>query len=187
MTGLLEVVRIQFADSCDRLGRILAGLEDDEFFWEPVDGCWTVHRRDDDRGVTADGAGDWVIDYVLPEPDPAPVTTIAWRVIHMAGDNEVYWDHAFGTGALTFDLQIPGTASEATRWLRDTQQRLLDTLDGLTERDLDKPVATNWGDAWPTYRIFTAMTHEQYHHGAEVSLLRDLYRHRPLRAATSRQ
>ena len=180
MTTLGEVVRDQFVDSCSRLDSMLVGLADVEFFWEPADGCWTVHRRGDDRGFTTDGAGDWVIDYVLPEPDPAPVTTSGWRLVHMANCNIVYWDYAFGPATLTFDLDIPSTADTAVERLRESQSMLLTTLDSLDETELDTPVATNWGEMWPTYRIFTAMTHEQYHHGAEISLLRDLYRNRPL-------
>ncbi len=48
----------------------LEGLTDDEYFWEPVPGCWTLHR---------DGA----IDFEFPAPEPAPVTTIAWRMAHV--------------------------------------------------------------------------------------------------------
>src|SRR5919204_3785123 len=48
----------------------LNGLTDDEYFWEPVQGCWTVHR---------DGA----IDFTYPPPQPEPFTTIAWRMAHV--------------------------------------------------------------------------------------------------------
>ncbi len=39
-------------------------------------------------------------------------------------------------------------------------------------------VRTNWGDRWPVSRIFTCLINEQIHHGAEISLLRDLCRNR---------
>ena len=29
------------------------------------------------------GAGDLVIDFAFPEPDPAPFTTIGWRLAHV--------------------------------------------------------------------------------------------------------
>jgi hypothetical protein len=51
-------------------------------------------------------------------------------------------------------------------------------LEGLTEPDLDRLVPTNWGERWPAYRIFATLINEQVHHGAEISLLRDLYRYR---------
>ena len=46
------------------------GLSDDEYFWEPVPGCWTLHR-------------DGRIDFASPPPQPEPVTTIAWRFAHV--------------------------------------------------------------------------------------------------------
>src|SRR5918997_1403799 len=52
----------------------LRGLTDDEYFWEPVPGCWSVRRRDD---------GTWSMDWEWPTPTPPPVTTIAWRLAHM--------------------------------------------------------------------------------------------------------
>ena len=45
----------------------LEGLTDEEYFWQPVPDCWTVHP---------DGA----IDFTFPQPQPAPFTTIAWRL-----------------------------------------------------------------------------------------------------------
>ena len=48
----------------------LDGLTDDEYFWAPVPNCWTVHP---------DGA----IDFSHPAPEPAPFTTIAWRLAHV--------------------------------------------------------------------------------------------------------
>jgi hypothetical protein len=37
---------------------------------------------------------------------------------------------------------------------------------------------TNGGEWWPCHKIFTTLIHEQVHHCAEISLLRDLYRNR---------
>ena len=59
----------------------LEGLTDEEFFWEPVPGCWTVHPNE---------GGRWVVDYTLPEPDPPPFTTIAWRLVHVAACKIMY-------------------------------------------------------------------------------------------------
>ena len=61
----------------------LAGLTDDEYFWEPVPSCWSVRRRADATTSKAMGAGEFVLDYAFPEPEPAPVTTIAWRLAHI--------------------------------------------------------------------------------------------------------
>lgn len=178
MTTGSDILRRQFDDSSAKLATILDGLSDEEFFWEPVEGCWTVHRRSDTRDVDADGSGEWVIDYVVPEPEVAPFTTLAWRVVHIAIVNYLYWDYAFGPATLSFDLDNPGTAGEAVQWLARSQEALSRELARLPEADLDRPRLTNWGERWPTYRIFTTLITEQVHHGAEISLLKDLYRYR---------
>ena len=57
MTTGIDVLRIRaYTTSCDSLRRVLAGVSEEEFFWEPVGGCWTVHRRSQDRGVSVDGS-----------------------------------------------------------------------------------------------------------------------------------
>lgn len=61
----------------------LLGLTDDEYLWEPVPGCWNLRPRAEAATPMAAGGGDVVADFALPEPDPAPVTTIAWRIGHL--------------------------------------------------------------------------------------------------------
>jgi Protein of unknown function (DUF664) len=64
-----------------------------------------------------------------------------------------------------------------SRWLFASQRQLSDALAAQTDdADLDRLVPTNWGEQWPVGRIFTTIINEQTHHGAEISLLRDLYR-----------
>jgi hypothetical protein len=125
-----------------------------------------------------DGSGEWVIDYEVPDPEPAPVTTIAWRLVHIAAVNYLYWDYAYGPATMSFDLEMPGSAGAAVTWLVESQQPFTAKLAELTDADLEAPCKTNWGDIWPAYRIFTTLIDEQVHHGAEISLLRDLYRNR---------
>lgn len=178
MTSASELLRTSYAASCRSLRRILTGVSDAEFFWEPVADCWTVHPRSESRGVNADGSGEWVIDYDPSQPRPAPFTTIAWRTLHIASVNYLYWDYAFGSASLTFDLELPGDAQEATDWLFASHQPITDALEGLTDTDIDKLVPTNWGEEWPIHQVIGTLITEQVHHGAEISLLRDLYRNR---------
>jgi uncharacterized damage-inducible protein DinB len=178
MTTGVDILRTAYASSCDTLRRVLTGVTDVEFFWEPVAGCWTVHPRSEDRGVSVDGSGEWVIDYDPAQPQPAPFTTIAWRTVHVASVNYLYWDYAFGTASLSFDLEMPGDVAEATDWLFASHEPILDVMADLTEADLDQLVPTNWGDRWPIHRIVATLVNEQVHHGAEISMLRDLYRNR---------
>ncbi len=178
MTTAIDVLQSAYQRSCDKLHQILDGIGEPEFFWEPVAGSWTVHRRSEPRGVVTGGSGEWVLDYDPTEPQPAPFTTIAWRTLHIASMNYLYWDYAFGTASLSFDLEMPGSVEEATDWLFASHLPLLDVLGGIGEEELDKMAPTHWGDQWPVHRILATVINEQVHHGAEVSLLRDLYRYR---------
>ena len=56
----------------------------------PGGACAGVRRR----SPMAAGAGDTVADFDYPEPDPAPFTTIAWRMAHLSVG-------VFGTGPPT--------------------------------------------------------------------------------------
>ncbi|HSZ98829.1 MAG TPA: DinB family protein [Streptosporangiaceae bacterium] len=176
MTTGIDVLRSAYTASCDSLRRILDGVGEDEFFWEPVGGCWTVHRRSEDRGVSVDGRGEWVLDYDPSRPGPPPFTTMAWRTVHIAGGNYVYWDYAFGSASLTFDLELPGDVIEATDWLFASHELWTGELAALTDADLDRKVPSPRGEPWPLHRLFATLITEQVHHGAEISLLRDLFR-----------
>ena len=63
----------------DRLGGRLSGLTDEEYFWEPVAGCWSLRQNDQGRWLLDGGGGG-------PAPDPAPLTTIAWRLGGLSPD-----------------------------------------------------------------------------------------------------
>src|SRR5262245_51608746 len=84
----------------------LDGLSDTEYFWEPVEGCWSVRP---------DANGRYAIDLVRPEPQPPPVTTIAWRMCHIIG-SVLALRNARYFGGVPFDgetFAYPGTAREA--------------------------------------------------------------------------
>ncbi len=144
------------------------GLTDDEFWWEPVPGAWTVRRGE---------SGRWAADYEEPDPVPAPFTTIAWRLDHIIECKIMYREYAFGAARLTWpELDSAHTAGDAIAELERGHAALVHDLEGLSDEDLDRPRATNWGEEWPTWRIFWTMIHHDIHHGAEIGVLRDLYR-----------
>lgn len=72
MASCVELLRGAFAESSEALSRVLADIEDEEFFWEPVAGCWTLHPRSQVRAASADGSGEWAIDYEVPDLTPLP-------------------------------------------------------------------------------------------------------------------
>jgi hypothetical protein len=145
----------------------LHDVTEDEFFWEPVPGSWTVFR---------DERGRWDHHYEEPDPEPAPFTTIAWRLTHIAMCKVMYHEHAFGPGELTWlTIETPGTPDGALDMLDAGHALLTEDLAELDDTDLERPVPTNWGEEWPAWRIFWTMTHHDAHHGGEIGALRDLY------------
>src|SRR6266508_5799100 len=59
-----------------------------------------------------------------PVPDPAPFTTIGWRLVHVADCKVMYHEWAFGPRKLTFpDLAPPATAAGAVARLEEGHQR----------------------------------------------------------------
>ncbi|HEY3009528.1 MAG TPA: DinB family protein [Micromonosporaceae bacterium] len=158
----------------------LAGLTDEEYLWEPVAGCWTVRPGPD--GVHG-------LDGHWPEPAPPPVTTIAWRMMHIAVG--CLWTKAsafFGDGSVPDDADmfdprhepadLPATADEAVAFLERAYGRWHDGIAGLDEGGLTAPLgakgAVYAGD--PMVELMVHVNREIIHHGGEIGVLRDLYR-----------
>jgi hypothetical protein len=168
----IKLLRNQWWGSCDRLLQRLDGLTDEEYRWEPVAGCWNVRPND------ASPSG-WTVDYPEVPPDPPPVTTIAWRMLHISDGNTIYWEHAFGPRQRNFwDLNPHGDAVGAIEYLTASQGPIKATLSELNDSALDEMRPTQFGVEWPARRVLSVLIDEQVHHGAEIALLRDLYRHR---------
>lgn len=163
----------------------LEGLTDEEYLWEPAPGAWTVRRSGEAPPPTANhvvGEGEWVLDYGFPEPSPAPVTTIAWRLAHVVVGVFGQRAHShFGAPAADYATwDYPGTAQEALRQLDQTYAAWSAGVLGLTEESLLEPVGEAEG-AWAAEPMLTLVLHinrEAIHHLAEVALLRDLWAHR---------
>jgi hypothetical protein len=105
------------------------------------------------------------------------VTTIGWRVVHLAVGAEVYLDTTFAGGTSTFaDAEIPGAASEAVARLHDAQARLLAHFAEVDDAALTRPTPTHSGEDLPLWQLLWTSIVEQFHHGAEIGTLRDCRR-----------
>jgi uncharacterized damage-inducible protein DinB len=157
----------------------LQGLSDAEYFWEPVPGCWSLRPRAESRTPMAAGAGAMLLDYAYPEPDPPPLTTIAWRLNHvlvavLGRRNAAY----FGGAEIDYQSFVyPETAADALAELDRQYARWIGGVRALTPAELATPV----GDREPAYPqtpmagLVLHIHREMIHHGAEIALLRDLY------------
>ncbi len=160
----------------------LATLTDEEYLWEPVTGAWNVRPRGTGTAPMAVGAGEFTIDFALPEPQPAPVTTIAWRMGHiLVGVLGARLANHFGGEPVGYESYgYPGTADAALAELDRMYAAWLDGVRGLGVAGLGGkcgPAEGPFADQ-PMAGLVLHINREMLHHGAEIALLRDLYAHR---------
>lgn len=169
MGGAAELLVRELDDAYALIRARVDGLTDEEFFWEPVPGCWTVRQ---------DGLGRWSVDYPEPpHPEPPPFTTVGWRLMHVAECKIMYHEYAFGAARLTWpEIDSAHTAATAIAQLDEGHRLLRGDLERLEDADLARERLTNWGERWPTQRIFWTTIEHDLHHGGEIGTLRDLYR-----------
>jgi hypothetical protein len=132
------------------------------------------------------GPGEWVLDRGAPEPpepDPAPVTTIAWRLGHL------HWSYAGRWGGPS----VSG-GSRWTCWSTSPLRRLgperfwalmrrwRDSVAAMTSEQLDTSgfgqFPRSWDPEVPFITVVWWTNLEFIHHMAEIALLRDLWRAR---------
>jgi hypothetical protein len=160
-------------------------ITDAEYLWEPVPNSWSIRRHADGPGPSATrltGAGEWGFESAPPaDVWPPPVTTIAWRLWHLTEMLTLRADHTIGSHSLTREgFRVSGdvgtalTAFDAgaTAWRRaltSADDVALDTVGRSTY-----PYGSDPDD--PFIDLVWWMNQELLHHGAEIALLRDLYR-----------
>jgi hypothetical protein len=165
----------------------LAGLTDEEYFWEPVPGCWSLRAQGTSAAPAQVGGGEMRLDFGHPAPVPAPVTTIAWRLGHiivgvLGQRNAAHFD---GPPCAYATYDYPATADDALARLDEEYARWVAGVKGLGGIDVPgEGLLRLCGPAEGPYAEFTLaqlvfhINREVIHHGAEIALLRDLYVHR---------
>jgi len=162
-----------------RLRPRLDGLTDDEYFWQPVRGCWTLSRRGESSAPIGLGGGEFTMDYAKPPHEREPVTTIAWRLAHLISlfglpDAPHFTNPAADLSAFAYS----GTAEGALRQLDEGHDAWISDVRKLGEAGIVRPQGAisppEFADA-PIAKLILYINMEVIHHGAEIALLRDLY------------
>lgn len=155
-------------------------LTDDEYLWEPCRPCWSVRRRSETAWPNVWGKGEFVVEDVgsLAGGERPRVTTIAWKVAHLAGWLSVYRAWTFdGTRDLPLDeMEVPGTAARAALWLQAAQDSFGARLGEITEAELPVERVTFFDERRTVLNLVWGMAVEHYHHSAEIGCLRDIRR-----------
>lgn len=167
MSSQLATLKWQFQLAWQLAQYHLPALTDDACLWEPAPGSWTVRQ---------DGAGQWHPDWQVPEPDPAPPTTIGWLSWHW-----IWWWSGLQsamrgeTPAPHDKVAWPGSAAAVIQRLEELAAGWTDTLSALEEADLEKPFAYPWPDPQPLRLALAWANSELMKNVAEIGTVRHLY------------
>ena len=178
-TRLTDAFRRQLADAWAVIEPNLDGLTDEEYFWEPVPGCWSVRRRGEATAPLVWGKGEWVVENSWDPPSPPPFTTIAWRLMHGYDCMNDYFGRGLGElhdGLQDWnEIEVPGHAAGAVVLMTDLIHKIDATLASIDDGILDRPAVNDGTDRSASDAVSFAFL-EATHHCAEVGVLRDLYR-----------
>jgi DinB superfamily len=179
-TDRLGLLLDQLQSSREISAARLEGLTDEEYRWEPALGAWSVRRRAEAVTPLAYGAGEWVLDHEAPQPVPAPVTTIAWRLGHLYAGFSGRWEWTFGgreQGRET--IEFTPTAAVALERFWALLDRWQASVGAMTDEQLDVPGFGQYPHGLDPHLPFIGIVwwtnREFIHHMAEVALLRDLW------------
>jgi DinB superfamily len=156
------------------------GLTDEEYLWEPAPGSWSIRPRGTSSAPGPIGSGDLRRDDAPDELDPAPVTTIAWRIAHVTVEclSTRTMNHFDGPSAHWESWEYTDRAERALAQLDTAYDAWVAGVAGLGEEGLVRPIGPAegpWAES-PYADLVLHINRELIHHGAEICLLRDLYR-----------
>ena len=121
-----------------------------------------------------------MLDYEFPEPSPPPVTTIGWRLAHIAfvfGERAA--NHFGAPGTVEYaTTDWPLTASGGLQLLDHHYEAWTTGVRSLDDEGLRRKCGSSEGP-FSEYSMAALVLHisrEVIHHGSEMCLILDLYR-----------
>ncbi len=151
-----------------------------------VRGGMTVAKVAADWGVSSQRVEEILNRVGPPQPDLAPVTTIAWRLGHLHSDFAGRWEWTFGARQRQPDLLVDFSPSAAAALERfwALMDRWHASVAAMTPEQLDTPGFGQYPNGSdpdePFATVLWGANLEFIHHMAEIALLRDLWRARSM-------
>lgn len=175
----LAMVRGQLEFSWLELRSRLGTLTQEELDWEPGPGALRVVRRGQERAPRTLGTGEWVAEWPRVPDSPQP-RTAGWLIAHLTETFFERWEWTFGGRRLRrADVEVSGEVPAAVaglaRWVDAWRQGVA----GLGEDEVmtvGLSQATEIDAAAPFGHLVLHLNRELIHHGAEITVLQDLYR-----------
>lgn len=172
MPGFKSDLASLSAYTFSRIRTRLEGLGDYEYFWEPAKGAWNARP-----------AGDGTLKMEsAPLADDPPVTSIAWRLWHLVAcygsARNAMWLGVAPQPAFEHEDPVPPTAERAVAALEAAHRSWATVIEAVPEAaytDLLGDIAGPYAEEDKAAFILHQLD-EVIHHGAEIALLRDLFR-----------
>ena len=183
------------------LNKAWKDLTDEEFFWEPLPGSWSVRRRSECLTPTPFGTEDWVADFDAEirrvsrsgrgqrASDDGGMAHVAHR-LHARSNGGVGLPRRHEVSRERLDVALHRgshpvftSADEAVQTIRAGWRALDRELQASTDEQLERQTRF-WGypghpgPPAPAHRVIALKLNEISHHGTQVCMLRDLYRAR---------
>ncbi|MFX0182908.1 MAG: DinB family protein [Candidatus Hodarchaeota archaeon] len=151
------------------LVQLLAKIPKEEAQWNPSPYSRTLEtiKQWNKKG------NEWIATQKLD-----PVSTIEYKVVHLAQCKLMYDEYAFREGTLNWnDLECPEWP-HCVDYLKKAQTRLMASIQIQTDNQLEEFVPTNWGDVWPVKQIIYAMIQHDIYHFGQINTIWSLYKMR---------
>ncbi|MHA2245423.1 MAG: DinB family protein [Candidatus Hodarchaeales archaeon] len=149
------------------LNQTINEISQEEAQWKP---SLNTRTLDTIRQWNAKG-NDWVSAQNLD-----PVSTIEYKVVHLAQCKVMYDEYAFRKGTLKWSDMETLEWPKCKKYLKRSHGSLVESLQSLTDDQLENLVLTNWRDRWPIKKIITSMIHHDAYHFGQICTVRSLYK-----------
>jgi uncharacterized damage-inducible protein DinB len=165
--SLVHLLKQELEKGCQELIMSIAEISKEEAQWRPSPRSMTLDtiKNWNEKG------NEWLTTQRLD-----PISTIEFKVIHIAQCKLMYDNYAFREGSLKWsEIESPEWPFSID-YLKETQAKLVESIQKLTDEKMEDLVSTNWGDLWSIKKIiFTMIQHDIYHLG-QIGTIKHLYR-----------
>ena len=147
----------------------LSEISTEEAKWKPTTNSKTYEVLNQWYGKR----NGWISEQFLD-----PISTIEFKVVHLAQNKQKYNEYAFREGSLNWTyLECPEWPN-CIDYLKKTQRSLVKSLQNLTDEQLDNMVPTHWGELWSIKRIISTMIYHDAYHFGQINTIKNLFQFR---------
>lgn len=108
------------------------------------------------------------------------VSTIEWKLAHLAGWKMRYANFLFGNGSHSFDeIMTCDTLEKVLTYLQKARDAMREGIQGLTDEMLSEERPTGWSaprDRAPIFPTLNWMIQHDVYHAGQIRTMRGLYR-----------